>query len=404
MAPDQDAHEVLIGGDGEQDFELEGEDVYVIDTMTYHTRFLKTWYVFTILKHTIWTHKALWHMMGRLLILSIVVAALTYTFFPDAEHLDVSKFREITNLLNIFVGLMLSFFLADSVKRWSSCVDAFVLLFNSIRTLSMQFLALGVDDDRMNLALRYCVLTSVILINDLKKMALKAEDHAGAEDAMWERLMSVQGTPEMKYFHLTRREYELLQHVRDVPGTMWVWVATLIGRMAADGDVPAMNTPIYGRILDLCQRAQDSLRRVRTAMFVRTPFTYVHTLATLVHVTNILFAVALGLTIGSSMEGIVHYAKSWWLEDAEKRNAADNLLSLPSDFFTTMIVESLKCIVAPTLYQAFFMLGCSVSCPFADPASAVPVHRMLTSLRLDLNDSDRLAKNPPLWEVPRFKK
>jgi len=404
MAPDQDAHEAFVGSDGEQDFELEGEEVYVMDTMTYHTRFLKTWYVFTILKHTIWTHSALWHMMRRLLILSIVVAALTYTFFPDAEHLDVSKFREITNLINIFVGLMLSFFLAASVGRWSSCVDAFVLLFNSIRNLSMQFHALGVCNDRINLVLRYGVLSAVILINDLKKMALKADDQAGAEEAMWRRLMCVQDTPGTKYFYLTHKEFQLLRHVRDVPGTMWVWNATLIGRMAADGDVPAMNTPTYGRILDLCQRAQDSLRLVRTAMFVRTPFTYVHTLAVLVHITNAFFAVALGLTFGASLEGVVHYANSWWVEDADKRHAADNLLSLPADYCTTVIVESLKCIVAPMLYQAFFMLGCSVSCPFTDPAAAVPVDRMLKSLQLDLMDSERLAKNPPLWEVPRFKK
>lgn len=372
--------------------------------MTYHSRFLKTWYVFTILTHTIWTHKALWRMMARLLILSIIVAALTYTFFPDAEHLDASEFRQITHLLNIFVGLMLSFFLAESVGRWSNCVDAFVMLFNSIRNMSMQFHALGVRVDRVNLVLRYGFLSSMILISDLKKTALKAEDHAAAEEAMWARLLSIPETPENRYFYLTQHEAELLRPVRDAPATMWVWVGTLIGRMAADGDVPAMNTPTYGRILDLCQRAQDSLRLVRTAMFVRTPFPYVHTLATLVHVTNILFALSLGLTIGSSMEGIVHYAHSWWMEDAEKAHAADNLMILPSDNWTTMIVESLKCIVAPLLYQAFFMLGCSVSCPFANSDASVPVHRMLKALRVDLNDSERLCRNPPLWEAPQFKK
>lgn len=44
----------------------------------------------------------------------------------------------------------------------------------------------------------------MILIDDLKKMALKADDHAAADEAMWRRLLSVRDTPGTKYFYVTQ--------------------------------------------------------------------------------------------------------------------------------------------------------------------------------------------------------
>jgi len=385
------------GDAADRDFESEFEDVHVEDAMTYHTTFLKGWNVFCVLKHTIWAQQALWLMMARLLTVSVVLALGTYWFMPDPNHVNSAKFREITSVLNIFIGLMLSFFLAESVKRWCRCIDGFLGLFNSIRNLSMQLHALGAPPEHSNRCIRYGVLSSIMLISDLKIMAMGDEEKERSMNDLWERLVNSSRTGDNRFCYATQEEKEMMRKVHDVPGLMWVWCGSIIGRMSQDGEVPPMPSPTYGRILDLCQQAQMNIKQVKCSMLVRTPFVYVHTLATLVHVTNGLFAIALGLTVGSSIEGIVEHAQSWWYE-----TEPDPTAILPAEKWQIIIIEVIKCTVAPTLYQAFFMLGCSVSCPFADADSAVPVNRMLRSLCNDLSDSAKLAQRPPSWDPPSF--
>jgi len=387
----------------EQDFVMESEDAYIADTMTYHTTFLKSWTAFTVMGKTIWAHPALWKMMGRLLCVTIVVAGLTYCFFPDPMHLNPGKFREITVVLNVFLGLMLSFFLSQSVNRWMSCVDGFLDLFNAIRNLAMQFHTLGADRETSRMCLRFGVISAVMLIHDLKQSAMKPEDREVAEKKIWQKLLTLPRGSDYRFFHITEVEHEALSGVQDVPGQIWVWVGSLIGRMAVDGEVPPMASPTYGRIMNLCQVAQTSIRQVRTAMSVRTPFIYVHTLATLVHVTNLLFAVSLGLVIGSSLEGILWYARSYWYDPLDDSAPLAGHVSLPTEKWQSFIVETLKCVAAPLLYQAFFMLACSVSNPFCNEDACVPVNRMLWTIRVDLKDAEWLADNPACWETASFK-
>merc|ERR1719352_269659 len=84
---------------------------------------------------------------------------------------------------------------------------------------------------------------------------------------------------------------------------LWMWVASLVGRMAQDGDIPPMASPTYGRIMNIAQNAHGGIRTVKQSIYVQAPFTYVHTLAILVHVNNIIsvasFGVGLGLTVGT---------------------------------------------------------------------------------------------------------
>lgn len=395
-----------IDGLGFTDFVPEGRTVYVKDAMTYHTNFLKGWHVFYVLSNTIWVQRALWQMMGRLFLVTLTVGFGSFMFMPDASHVDASRFREITAVLNIFLGLMLSFFLRESVARWNKCVEGFLGLFNAIRNLAMQFHALGVNKEQANICLRYGVMSAVILINDLKSMGLKAEESENKKEAMWVKLSSIPRTRENQFYAVSEKEKELLKGTQDTPGQLWTWIGSLIGRLALDGDVPPMASPTYGRLINLCQIAQDDIRIIRAAMFVKTPFLYVHTLASLVHVTNFLFAVALGFVLGTSLEGIAKYAESWWYaEEASKLGGyTDAKLKRPNEEGQTIIIELLKCVLAPMLYQAFFMLGCSVSSPFANADSSIPVNRMLSHLRDDLLDAEALASNPPHWEAPSFKK
>merc|ERR1712137_693383 len=191
--------------------------------------------------------------MFRLLLLAIFTATLTYNFMPDPTHLDASKFSAITAVLTLFVTLMLSFFLSSSVSRWISCVSGFLDLFNSIRNLAMQLHALGVEKERIDLCLRYGVLSAKFLIHELRCLQLNDEQKQRAKVALWKSLKKGKNA-------IHDKEKVAVEHLGDKPGQMWTWVDSLIGRMAMDGDIPPMASPTYGRIMNLAQSAQHGLR------------------------------------------------------------------------------------------------------------------------------------------------
>ena len=60
-------------------------------------------------------------------------------------------------------------------------------------------------------------------------------------------------------------------------------VTSLLTRMAADGEVPAMPTPTYGKIMSLADQAYGGIREVQGAICVQPPYVYVQTIAMLVN-------------------------------------------------------------------------------------------------------------------------
>merc|ERR1719162_2613294 len=278
--------------------------------MTYTMAWLKGWGVFSHWDNeALW--KALWKTLLQLQLLAAFVCFLTYNLMPDPTLLDATKFSEITSVLSMFVTLMLSFFLSTSVSRWIECVSGFLELFNSIRNLSMQLHAMGVEKGRSEMCLRYGVLSAHFLVHELRCRKLAPERVQEANSAMWQYLES--GPSE--YTRLEPGERQILEQLADRPGQMWVWVGSLIGRMALDGDVPPMPSPTYGRIMNLAQEAQGGLRQVRTSIVVQMPFVYVHTLACLVHLNCILLAVSLGLAVGTTSHGIRQYVHHYYYEE-----------------------------------------------------------------------------------------
>jgi len=364
------------------------------DPMTYTLSWLKGWQVFFILKKTVFDNPGLWWLLAKLMMLSAVVATATYNLMPDPQLLDASKFSAITQVLTLFVTLMLSFFLSSSVHRWIACVSGFLQLFNAIRNLAMQLHALGADPDHIRNCLRYGVLSAKFLIQDLRAIQMSDEKKKESAELMWRQLSASN-----KAYSVKAEEKAIIEHLQDKPGQMWMWVGSLIGRMALDGDVPAMATPTYGRIMNLAQEAQHGLRQVRTSIIVQMPFVYVHTLAVLVHVNSILLAVNMGLAAGVTIHGIRQYCHHYYY--TEHPDPSIKMEPLTAQI-QCLIVEVTKGILGPLLYQAFFEIGVSVASPFSGEHAAIPVARLTKALEQDLEESFIMAEQVPHWKRPKF--
>ena len=82
----------------------------------------------------------------------------------------------------VFVSLLLGFFITNSVARWTSCVESFMGLFEAIRALQMQLHALGVAIEKIDRPVRYGLLSAWLLDKTLRE-----ERNKQLPERIWEQ-------------------------------------------------------------------------------------------------------------------------------------------------------------------------------------------------------------------------
>merc|ERR1719310_652187 len=117
---------------------------------------------------------------------------------------------------------------------------------------------------------------------------------------MWKELESEE--MDRKFGNLRTDEIELLRNIHDPAGLLWTWVASFVARLAQDGFVPPMQSPTYGRVMHHVVDAHTGIRKVRSSLSVQAPYIYVHLLASLVHLNNVVNAISFGIAWGASLE------------------------------------------------------------------------------------------------------
>lgn len=357
-----------------------------IDTMTYNIAELSSWQAFCMWHGSAWDNPGLWHTVVRTSIVAVLVALMVGLGTPDPTSVRSDKFAKLSTFLTVFVGLLLSFFMSSSMNRWYTAVSAFLELFDAVRNLQMQCHALGVSRERESMLTRYGVLSSWLLHLQLVAQTGN-EDEAVAKKHMWDIVM--RDHPGL----CEPEEKEILEHSAEPCQVIWTWVASLVGRMANDGDIPPMPTPTYGRILNIVQNAHGGIRQVRAAVCVQAPFIYIHTLAVLVHFNNVINAVSFGMTAGVTMGKFA-------MDDNMSRREQSRLLAKEAQNLTIAFFISM---VGPFLYQALLEVSVCIAQPFNNEDAMIPTVRLLKSLERDLCECDYLSRHPPHWKEPAFK-
>mmetsp|Transcript_5442 Transcript_5442/g.14705 ORF Transcript_5442/g.14705 Transcript_5442/m.14705 type:complete len:444 (-) Transcript_5442:41-1372(-) len=361
-----------------------------VDTMTYDIQELASWSAFCMMRGSAWDNRGLWKQLAKAFLLATTVAVVIVFCTPDPTSVRSNRFAKLSTFLSVFVGLLLSFFMSSSMMRWYKCVGAFLELFDAVRNLQMQCHALGVCREREELLTRYGVLSAWLLHLQLVAMAKDDSDETKAMETVWVEIMT--NHPGLCH----PEEKELLMQAYEPAQTVWTWVASLVGRMALDGDIPPMSTPTYGRILNIVQNAHSGIREVRAAVCVQAPFIYIHTLAVLVHFNNVINAISFGLTSGVSMAKFVHIPHDI-SERHQERMYAREAQNLIIAFFLSML--------GPFLYQALLEVSVCIAQPFnkESDSAMIPTVRLLKCLERDLCECDYLSRHTPGWETPCFR-
>jgi len=372
--------------------ELDGENDtdYDINSLT---RVSTIWRV----KHTILIRQRLWTTAGMLLAFSVFVAFAQIALVPDPAKMRIDRFAKISTFLNVFVGLLLGFFMSSSLHRWYNCADGFLVLFDAIRNMQMQFYALGVEETKSDCCLRYGVLSAWMLDALLHVQHAPDDDRESVKEQVWQTLDHGLGANRSTWVSVTKEELATLKNVNDAPGTIWIWVSCIIGRMAQDGDIPPMASPTYGRLIGLAQNAHDGIRSVRSSVCMQPPYIYVQMLASLVHLNNVINAISFGLTLGVAIgTRIQSYGLAGYLEVTKRGEASRDFQQVLVSFFFS--------VVGPFIYQALLETGAVIAQPFSSEDGHIPTTKMLRSLEQDLFDGKKIAGGlPPKWTKPDFK-
>jgi len=358
------------------------------DSTQYDITRMTTWSAFGMVKGCAWDNPVLWCWIGLASLLATVVA-VAVSLMPNSVLVNPGKLAKLGSFLNVFVGLLLGFFLSSSMYRWYGCVDAFLTLLDAVRSMQMQMTALGVSPEKSCILSRYGILSAWLLQlslsvesdDDGSKIVSAAQERENSEK-VWQQLEQLR--PQLVLPHEKKK---LMPH-NESYALVWTWVASLIGRMSQDGEIPPMASPTYGRILNIVQDAYGSIRNVRELQLIKAPYVYVHTLAILVHINNILNAISFGTILGITFSGS-------FIHEVKVASAANMNISLFMQFFFSML--------APVLYLALLDVSIHISQPFQYHDARIPAVRYIRCLEEDLQNSASLGDNPPHWDKPYYK-
>jgi hypothetical protein len=132
------------------------------DSTQYDISLMTTWESFAMMKGAVFANPTVWRCMLFATILACCAAVGT-CLSGNVKGINPAKVQKLATFLNVFVGMLVGFFLSSSMNRWYGCINAFLQLLDAVRSMQMQMIALGVDRERCETLSRYGVLSAWLL-------------------------------------------------------------------------------------------------------------------------------------------------------------------------------------------------------------------------------------------------
>mmetsp|Transcript_2141 Transcript_2141/g.5428 ORF Transcript_2141/g.5428 Transcript_2141/m.5428 type:complete len:465 (+) Transcript_2141:136-1530(+) len=369
-----------------------------VDGMHYQTQRMRSLTTLLVLTNTVWLQANLWLVALKLFTLSFLVSSFVLVFVQDPAKLRIHRFSDIVAFMRFFVGLLLGFFMSASVQRWWSCANGFMQLFDAVRNLQIALVAMGVPKERVELALRYGCLSCWVLTGQLEADAKAKHQQEVARGKLWDEFRQHVapggGSVDPTFGHASSEEILALEGAHDAAECLWIWIGMYIGELAQEKFIPPNNSPTYGRVMNIAQTAHDGIRQVRSNICIQAPFLYVHMLASLVHINNILNAISFGLTSGGTIGtwlAVVHLHP--YGAHATEKDLTRDMQSLMASFFFSAF--------GPIVYQAFLVVAVTIAQPFSSEHAVVPTVKLIKALEKDLHDAFMMDQNIG-WKRPRY--
>jgi predicted membrane chloride channel (bestrophin family) len=341
--------------------------------IAYDPEQLTNWRAIVALSGTIFLQPAVMTIILSQFLCAIFIAGLLYFFAHHPEAYKTDAMKDVVKTIAVSIAFLLGLFLSSCINRWWDTVTSLEMLFGTIKRLTMTAINLELPRESRTILARRCVLSTHLLqVEQTENHALLAGKQSKEELVEhWEQIFQFWEAEGM----CSKYERKLLKKVPQQQRSFFAW--SLVSKellkqrpalVSADGSTDVM---AYDRLCDLVQAGVSSISAVRTAAAFQMPYIYVHLLAFMIHLVNVLTAVSTGVRIGLT------------LSLAKKTGT-----TVDSNELVTAVVFL---VVQAFIYQAFLTIGAALSFPITGSAYRVPLKAMCSTLDSQLKLMNHLA-------------
>jgi hypothetical protein len=281
---------------------------------------------------TIFAQKAMWAITVSNLIVIFAIAVGMYFLVGQPRELSTDTISKVVKAVAVLIGFLIGLFLSACVNRWWQTIKSIEKLFGNCKKLVMLSNNLGIYKEAKELLCRRVILSIRMLEKDCN--GLTAEEW---NEVFEEFLQKKQ---------MTEAEQDLMLTVPADQRSFYTWslVSAVLKKVQ-----PTVDPMSFDRISSIVLDGLSATSALKTLMAFQFPFLYVHMLAFMVHLCNLLVAIGTGFSVGRLL---CLYRVGNPLDGS---GIANELL-----FF----------ILQTFFYQAALFIGASLSFPIAAPKHA----------------------------------
>lgn len=347
----------------------------------YDPEVLSTWRVLWMAKGTIFGDMRIWTLVLTLIFITLTVATLMALLVHSPKKLSTERFQTIGMLFKVLIAFMLGMFLNNALARWWNIVVKIMELLLSVKKLVYVLRTTNCEVHRVEKIKRLGLLAVYIFVAELESNWCNIEE--STEE--WEAIFSKVRRRRL----ITIREEQELRGIPAGDGqsnrssAVLTWMCSLLREIHKDN---AVSPPLYARLMLNANDADDKIALAKVMSTVQMPFMYTHMLTILVHANNILGAITMGLTMGTSIGEL--FQKQEEFDDRSPRR----------DIYTSFQMIAASLIIStfqPAIYQAFLQIAATLCYPFGrhgEPWAHIPVFKLVEDLEEQLDWMDDIIE------------
>lgn len=274
----------------------------------------------------------------------------------NTQELDL-----LIKFLMTFLAFMTGIFVNGAFTQWQGIMNHVFTLEQCVKNLYMDLAVLGAPREALNDFRRWGLCS-------LWLTAIEAP--ASWEPPDWQEAFD----DFKKHGMLNDEECTVLRSRVDTQRAplMWVWAMTKLRDLSDKGTIPAKATPSFTALLGQCHTAQTSINSIIQSIMLQVPYQYMHMLAFLIQLFNVLNTVRCGIDLASDILKL-------------RQNPAMTPTAMQVQ---NLLVHFSIMMLGPLIYQAFLTVSLDISIPFGDGSTDIPIRFLLHRFAQELADMD----------------
>jgi len=354
--------------------------------VTYNPRLLLTWSVLRAVRGTVWDDGGILMNVAVVSAVAAVSCVLTFLCVPDLTTFKPDAFYAVVLYVKVFIAFMLGMFLNNCLGRWWDTVVGLTDLFMDIRKITWICNTNDVQTEVRDLVQRHAVLSCFLLEAEVSSLYEPPE----IVEQRWGELKSLALSEGLA----SREELDLLEKEADRADrslAVWAWIGRTIGTMK-------LPPPVMTLALSTGTNSIACIKKIKMEVQCQMPLMYTHMLAFLVHLNNLMLAVATGVGTAIMLGDVLHAfgASRSKLHHVDVTDDPDR----PGKLYRAVqgiIVATLSLLVQPVIYHAFLQIGAILADPFTHESHGLPMLDYVKQLRSQLREMNMMADQDVEW-------